>query len=388
MSNNYNVPKNRMPDALINTEFLYNPVQLLPFLEIFGYDKEKGWEWNGKNLIINDESAVGKTVEALIILREFLRKAPDSFTALIICEEYCYKKWYDELKKAGLYSNKRNLFPQQFTVTTYDKLENTPLPPKIDLIIADNAEVIFDSVGRISDAGEQLEKLIKNYQKACLIFMTCFGSKLFLKKIAGENTAVTSSRQEVAINYKTEIIEKSNAEEANVKEALEEIFENEDKAIIFLINESVSEKIKEEIKDCNYSIFNTNKNKTLEENEQAKKSFEKTEGKAVLIINVNYVRPTHDIMCCCNVIFYKYFLDMPSALDELAFMNLRELNGRKIKIYNLTGKGIPVIFGPEENKDELIYTTFTVNRWVFGIDDYKFSPINAINHFKNARKGK
>lgn len=47
MNKNYYIPQNRMPDALINSDFLYNPVQLLPFLEIFGYDKEKGWEWNG-----------------------------------------------------------------------------------------------------------------------------------------------------------------------------------------------------------------------------------------------------------------------------------------------------------------------------------------------------
>lgn len=96
------IENSRIPFALFNSKACFNPCQYLPFLKILDYSNDSGWKWNRKNVLIADEVGVGKTIEAGIILREFL-KSDDSisptFSALIICPVKLCKNWKNELSE-------------------------------------------------------------------------------------------------------------------------------------------------------------------------------------------------------------------------------------------------------------------------------------------------
>ena len=83
----------RLPKAMYNSRVLFNPYQYEPLMKLFDSDTH---EYNAKNILITDEVGVGKTVEAGIIIKEYLRLYPNA-RVIIICPAKLCENWKEEM---------------------------------------------------------------------------------------------------------------------------------------------------------------------------------------------------------------------------------------------------------------------------------------------------
>lgn len=78
---------------MYNSRVLFNPYQYEPLMKLFDSDTH---EYNAKNILITDEVGVGKTVEAGIIIKEYLRLYPNA-RVIIVCPAKLCENWKKEM---------------------------------------------------------------------------------------------------------------------------------------------------------------------------------------------------------------------------------------------------------------------------------------------------
>lgn len=78
---------------MYNSKVLFNPYQYEPLMKLFDSETH---EYNGKNILITDEVGVGKTVEAGIIIKEYLQLRPNA-RVIIVCPAKLCENWKKEM---------------------------------------------------------------------------------------------------------------------------------------------------------------------------------------------------------------------------------------------------------------------------------------------------
>ncbi len=390
------IPENRIPEALRDGKLnaYYNPFQFLPFLKIFTYDEKNGWEWNKNNLFIFDENGTGKTISALIILKEFLRIRHNNLSVLIVCENYNREKWYYELKKAGLYSNTDNTLPQQFTVICYDDISE--YDRQAELIIFDDADDVPDDAKRLINAH-------KEEPTAPVIFMTSYfyceeeelSERTPYSRLSGlldeENVPFTCS-DSFAVNSPyltadTRLIENCGSVEAmteNIMNTIDEIM----KAIIIYRNNDELNKLNETIGDKYKSYCFED---DYEKQKQSFQDFMNYNGKAVGLMHVNYFK-LNDYNEKCRNFIYTYSPKFHFVLSYSAgLMKLDRKYNTDIVIYICNGEysGGAKKYVTRHNKEtcneKYKETERYVKKELFDIEDEKILTGDLIKQAKKTR---
>lgn len=157
--------------AYSNTPIRYNPYQYLPLYKML---KNKQ-----SNLLITDEVGLGKTIEAGIIIDDYLQNNPSN-KVLIICPAFLRDKWQEELLDKFYYSSyifkgihhKENT--NNITILPISRLKsfidlNVLYEFSNSLIIVDEAHYFRNNK---SARFKYLKNIISVNKKARLVFMT------------------------------------------------------------------------------------------------------------------------------------------------------------------------------------------------------------------------
>jgi len=158
------------PHAYLNTPITYNPYQYKPLWELFQNNFNK-------NILISDEVGLGKTIEAGIIIDEFLSKDINS-KILVVCPAFLKMKWFNELEDkfyiTATIFDKAVSFDSESIVSILpvSKLKqfiDTEFKKSYDLIIVDEAHYFKNpSSARCT----YLEEILSNSPKSLKVFMT------------------------------------------------------------------------------------------------------------------------------------------------------------------------------------------------------------------------
>lgn len=157
--------------AYANTPIRYNPYQYLPLLKLL--------ENIHSNMLITDEVGLGKTIEAGIIIDEYMHTS-NRGNVLIICPAFLKTKWQDELSDKFYYSsyvfigakhvendNRITILPVS-QLSTYVNM-NLQYDCNASLIIVDEAHYFRNDH---SARYRYLKQIIDANNQATLVFMT------------------------------------------------------------------------------------------------------------------------------------------------------------------------------------------------------------------------
>lgn len=157
--------------AYANTPIRYNPYQYLPL--------KKMLENKNSNILISDEVGLGKTIEAGIIIDEYLHETQNK-KVLIICPAFLRDKWQEELndkfyltsyifkgKKHTGTTNNITILPLSRLKTFIDK--DLHLDYSDSLIIVDEAHYFRNDK---SARFKYLKEIVRSNKNVKLVFMT------------------------------------------------------------------------------------------------------------------------------------------------------------------------------------------------------------------------
>lgn len=140
--------KYNIPDALFNSKATFNPYQYEPFSRIFVKGEDEKWVWNKKNILINDEVGVGKTIETAIIIKQiFANGNPKKIKILIICPNKLCDQWKNEMStftnlNFTIYQGKEHELPP-LSIVPYSRVNMSNLQNRsYDVLVLDEAHYI------------------------------------------------------------------------------------------------------------------------------------------------------------------------------------------------------------------------------------------------------
>ena len=133
--------------------------------------------------LIGDDVGLGKTIEAMMILRYWLNNSDDRTKALILVPRAILEQWVNELRKVGimpvvineprdLRSVNSRVYISKIDTAKRDRLRNAILSEKWDFIIIDECHKVGLVNGRKTDRYKFVEELVGKNPGANLLMLS------------------------------------------------------------------------------------------------------------------------------------------------------------------------------------------------------------------------